>query len=715
MQAMRDSIFISYSHKDHKFLEELQTMLEPLQTSGIVDRWDDTRIPAGAQWRDEIVNALNNAKAAVLLVSTNFLASKFIANYELPSLLKVAKEDGLTVYWVCLDPCLYEVSDIEPFQSFSDPSKCLGDMKLNARKRVWKKLSQALVNIPPIDKTDKKGSSPHSLSPSSPGIGAMGILDGAKRNLSGMAVPKNGNAGEFSSSNNAESEWAKIGINLMVEVFVPHQGGEGKTGEIVVGYPMPSGCILTVYHALHPKEFSRDENLPVKVRWHHPSVALDWQPVDGIAWESERWNLALLDCHPPTGVSRWGCLISENRPTNGMQWVGVGFPSLAGPDIVRQPFGIGGVVVSDREAADLFQLDAATGPSEGDWRGVLGSPVVIYGRILGMIVDVPNGLGSNRLQAVPIWKVLREEEGFCEKAGQRNRQKRRDTMRRRVEQQLQSATAAVIALAGELPDADVVLRKPRGPVDVPDLVERLLNLEVDRLISVCKAAHKSLVGTYDAVPISELVQTILPAIYDHGVVESVKCACGDVAVALLTLPAHYPTVAEIIMAGVDGRETSFCERRRDDEFPKGKLCLPEPPECGFDADGMETIKALDAHLRKFSWQAAEAFSSDVDKFMVKRFPGPLPGDQQPSWERRIQVAAREIRYQAMNGQTHYLIVSKPQTGQDGAILENTLAAIRKRYPGLMCLSLDASDEAEGADFESFRPLLDLLPKTQRNP
>ncbi len=694
---MRDSIFISYSHKDQKFLEELRIALVPSQRSRLVDAWDDTRIPASAKWRDEIANALNNAKAAVLLVSKNFLASEFIANHELPPLLEAAKKDGLKIFWVCLSNCRYDLTEIVKYQAIHDINKPLVKMSPGDRDDVWKRISEELEKVMPIP------------FPASNRVGNT-------KNLPGVPDPNIRHVDEFSSANTAESELGKIGVNLIVEVFVPHQGSEGKTGEIVAGYPMPSGRILTVYDALHPNEFAGDGNFPVKVRWHHPSVALDWQPVEGIAWKSERWNLALLDCHPPPGVSRWGCLISENRPTDGMQWVGVGFPSLAGmSDVVRQPFGIGGVVASAQEAADLFQLDAANGPPDGDWRGVLGSPVVINGRILGVIVDVPNGLGLNRLQAAPIWKVLREEEDFCEKAGQRNRQMRRDTMRRRVGQQLQSATAAVIALAGELPDADGVLRKPRGPVNVPDLVDGLLNLEVDRLISVCKAAHKSLGGTYDAVPISELVQTILPAIYDHGVVESVKCACGDVAVALLTLPAYYPTVAEIIMAGVDGRETSFCERRRDDEFPKGKLCLPEPPECGFDADGMETIKALDAHLRKFSWQAAEAFSSDVDKFMVKRFPGPLPADQQPSWERRIQVAAREIRYQAMNGLTHYLIVSKPQAGQDGAILESTLAAIRKRYPGLMCLSLDASDEAEGADFDCFRPLLDLLPKTQRNP
>ncbi|MFZ4700047.1 MAG: hypothetical protein ACOYMG_08330 [Candidatus Methylumidiphilus sp.] len=58
---MRDSIFISYSHLDKRFLDEFQIMLKPMQRVGAVDAWADTRIKAGAKWLDEIEQAFSTA------------------------------------------------------------------------------------------------------------------------------------------------------------------------------------------------------------------------------------------------------------------------------------------------------------------------------------------------------------------------------------------------------------------------------------------------------------------------------------------------------------------------------------------------------------------------------------------------------------------------------------------------------------------------------
>ncbi|MFI5958764.1 TIR domain-containing protein [Cryptosporangium sp. NPDC051539] len=112
----RDQVFVSYSHRDQAWLERLELHLRPLVHNGSIDVWSDRRVLTGDRWRDEIADALDRARIAILLVSSDFLASEFIASIELPSLLRAAASGGCRIVPVVVNPCLF--SDLPVLREF---------------------------------------------------------------------------------------------------------------------------------------------------------------------------------------------------------------------------------------------------------------------------------------------------------------------------------------------------------------------------------------------------------------------------------------------------------------------------------------------------------------------------------------------------------------------------------------------------------------------
>src|SRR5205823_8013482 len=91
----RNIAFISYSGVDRKYLEELRKQLAYPIRKWHLKVWDNTQILPGGKSREELEQALQSTKVAVLLLSPDYFASDSIVTYELPALLKAAKEESV--------------------------------------------------------------------------------------------------------------------------------------------------------------------------------------------------------------------------------------------------------------------------------------------------------------------------------------------------------------------------------------------------------------------------------------------------------------------------------------------------------------------------------------------------------------------------------------------------------------------------------------------
>src|SRR5271157_5238595 len=136
----RNKVFISYSHKDKKWRDDLDTHLKPYLRGGSIVSWSDQQIAPGSEWFKEIQSALTNSKIAVLLVSPDFLASDFIHEHELGPLLKDAKQRGVRILWVPVRDSAYMQTALKDYQAVPDPSKPLATWPKAKRDQAWVKI-----------------------------------------------------------------------------------------------------------------------------------------------------------------------------------------------------------------------------------------------------------------------------------------------------------------------------------------------------------------------------------------------------------------------------------------------------------------------------------------------------------------------------------------------------------------------------------------------
>ena len=144
LKPTRTRAFVSYSHKDARWLDRLNVMLKPFTRDGM-EVWSDQKIKPGSLWAEEIRKALAEAKVAILLVSPDFLASDFIHENELLPLLAEAERGGVVILWIPIHFSNYKQTRIKDYQCVWDPSQPLASLSKSKLNRALVVISEAIA------------------------------------------------------------------------------------------------------------------------------------------------------------------------------------------------------------------------------------------------------------------------------------------------------------------------------------------------------------------------------------------------------------------------------------------------------------------------------------------------------------------------------------------------------------------------------------------
>jgi hypothetical protein len=147
ISAVKNKIFISYSHEDEDWKKALEKFLKPYVRSASVTAWSDKQIGPGSKWFDEIKGALAESSIVLMLVTPNFLASDFINEHELGPALEQAETGGLKILWVPVRFSAYTETALQKYQAVIPPDKPLAEMKGSERDKAWLRICEEIKKV----------------------------------------------------------------------------------------------------------------------------------------------------------------------------------------------------------------------------------------------------------------------------------------------------------------------------------------------------------------------------------------------------------------------------------------------------------------------------------------------------------------------------------------------------------------------------------------
>lgn len=101
-------IFVSYAREDESYVKDLENHLSGYIRSGRLEYWWDPQIPAGEDWSEEICRKAESADIFLFFLTSDFLASKFIHDVEIPYAEERRKQGKARVIPIFVRPIAIE-------------------------------------------------------------------------------------------------------------------------------------------------------------------------------------------------------------------------------------------------------------------------------------------------------------------------------------------------------------------------------------------------------------------------------------------------------------------------------------------------------------------------------------------------------------------------------------------------------------------------------
>ena len=159
MSDMKVKVFLSYSHRDSAYKEQLCKHLIQLKRNEIIETWTDNLIKPGQLWEEEISKQMENANVFILLISVDFLNSYYCFEKELNVALQKHHDHKAIVIPILIKPCDWENSMISKLQALPGNGRYIS--RVRDKNQVYLDIVHAIQHlIEDFSQEDKKAKPP---------------------------------------------------------------------------------------------------------------------------------------------------------------------------------------------------------------------------------------------------------------------------------------------------------------------------------------------------------------------------------------------------------------------------------------------------------------------------------------------------------------------------------------------------------------------------
>jgi internalin A len=145
------SVFVSYSHKDERFRDELRGALTAYERKGELIAWDDTRIEAGQKWEREVLSNLERANLILLLLSNDFICSDYCMQKEWEVAKRRDAAGECAIVPIVVRACPFEKLEFGQIQAILPGHKPVKQHR--DRDAAWLEVTKELDRV--IDRLEK--------------------------------------------------------------------------------------------------------------------------------------------------------------------------------------------------------------------------------------------------------------------------------------------------------------------------------------------------------------------------------------------------------------------------------------------------------------------------------------------------------------------------------------------------------------------------------